>query len=88
MLVSMEHARCQREQRAESLPAQETPRGLPVPSRAPALQRDLLPERAWEWYSVRSLCEQWGLEVGEVWRQFSAAGGRRFVHARQSARGY
>jgi hypothetical protein len=92
MLVSIEHARLTREQasaREESTPV-DFPAGaarLPPPSKAKALQGELLPV-ARPWYLVADLCREWGLGYPDFWREFGRAGGRRKDQARESARGW
>jgi len=89
MLVSMEHARCQREARAESTPVDfpaTSPR-LPAASKAKANQGELIPLHK-AWYLVADLCREWDIEYSDLWREFGRAGGRRKDQARQSNRGW
>jgi len=89
MLVSMEHARCLREQRAESTPVDfpaASPR-LPAASKARANQGELIPLHK-AWYLVADLCHEWDIDYSDLWREFGRAGGRRKDQARQSNRGW
>jgi len=89
MLVSMEHARCLREQRAESTPVDfpaASPR-LPAASKAKANQGELIPLHK-AWYLVADLCREWDIDYSDLWREFGRAGGRRKDQARQSSRGW